>query len=124
MEAPDDHQVTAGHKAGSQEDNLVTAPPDVVKGLRDRSATPMTSSSSEDGGKSAVGKVNNSCYWMKDDTVRGLPFRTSAKNLVLFTPPPPPFCKFTQPPFLRLLTMSAFEGTPPPCGRRKWKLPK
>ena len=47
---------------GSQEDNnlVTTAPPDVVvKGLRDRSATPMTSSSSEDGGgRPAVVKVN------------------------------------------------------------------
>ena len=61
FQTQDDRQVTAGHKIGSQEDsNLVTAPPDVVnKGLRDRSATPMTSSSSEDvGGRAAVGKVN------------------------------------------------------------------
>ena len=31
-----------------------------------------------------------------------------------------------EPPLLRLLTMSAFEGTPlpPQCGRRKWKPPK
>ena len=53
---------------GSQEDNnLVTAaPPDgVVKGLRDRSATPMTSSSSEDGKRPAVGKVNYSNCWIK-----------------------------------------------------------
>ena len=33
--------------------------------------------------------------------------------------------KFMQPPLLRLLTMSPFEGTPlpPQCGRYKWKPP-
>ena len=36
---------------------------------------------------------------------------------------PPLVLKFMQPPLLRLLTMSAFEGTPSPpqCGHHKWK---
>ena len=42
----------------------------------------------------------------------GLPFMTSSKFSVFFTPPLL-VCKFTQPPLLRSLTMSAFEGTPP-----------
>ena len=49
-------------------------------------------------------RFNSFCVW-------GLPFMTSLNR------------KFTQPPFLRLLTMSAFEGTPPQCGRHKWKPP-
>ena len=34
--------------------------------------------------------------------------------------------KFTQPPLLRMLTMSAFEGNPlpPQCGCPKWKPPR
>ena len=38
--------------------------------------------------------------------------------------PSPLVHKFTQPPLLRLLTMSAFEGTPLQCGRPKCKPPK
>ena len=38
-------------------------------------------------------RFNSFCVW-------GLPFMTSLNR------------KFTQPPFLRLLTMSAFDGTP------------
>ena len=49
-------------------------------------------------------RFNSFCVW-------GLPFMTSLNR------------KFTQPPFLRLLTMSAFEGPPPQCGRHKWKPP-
>ena len=43
-----------------------------------------------------------------------------------FLTPSPLVRKFMQPPLLRLLTMSAFEGTPSPpqCGRPKWKPPK
>ena len=43
-----------------------------------------------------------------------------------FFDPLPPVRKFTQHPLLRLLTMSAFEGTPLPtqCGRHKWKPPE
>ena len=39
---------------------------------------------------------------------------------IFFTPP---VRKFTEPPLLRLLTMSAIEDTPssPQCGRPKWK---
>ena len=42
-----------------------------------------------------------------------------------FNPPSPLVHKFTQPPLLKLVTMSAFEGTPlpPQCGRHKWKPP-
>ena len=42
-----------------------------------------------------------------------------------FDPLPPLVRKFTQPPLLRLLTTSAFEGTPSPplCGRHIWKPP-
>ena len=37
----------------------------------------------------------------------------SPQKFRIFSPPPPPLvCKFTQPPLLRLLTMSAFEGPP------------
>ena len=45
------------------------------------------------------------------------------KFLIFLTTPP--VRKFMQPPLLRLLTMSAFEGTPlpPQCGRPKWKPP-
>ena len=43
--------------------------------------------------------------------VGGLPCMTSAKFSDSLTPP---VRKFTQPPLLRLLTMSAFEGTPSP----------
>ena len=39
---------------------------------------------------------------------------TSAKFLDFLTLPPPLACKFKEPPFLRLLTMPAFEGTPSP----------
>ena len=51
---------------------------------------------------------------------------TSAKFSDFFYPLPILVRKFTQPPLLRLLTMSAFEGTPlpPQCGRHKWKPPK
>ena len=68
-ETKEDHLVTAGHRKGSQEDdNLVTAAPTDVfgKSVRDRSATPMTSSSSEDGGRVAVGKVTD----YKHDSLR------------------------------------------------------
>ena len=44
---------------------------------------------------------------------KGLPYMTSAKISDFFTPSPL-VRKFTQPPLLRLLTMSAFEGTPSP----------
>ena len=44
---------------------------------------------------------------------RGLPLRTSAK-ISDFLTPSPLVCKFTQPSLLRLLTVSAFEGTPSP----------
>ena len=39
---------------------------------------------------------------------------TSAKISDFLTPPSPLVRKFTQPPLLKLLTMSAFEGTPSP----------
>ena len=58
------------------------------------------------------------------NVLRGLSLTTSAKISDVFTHTP--VCKFTQPPLLRLLTMSAFEGTPllpPQCGRHKWKPP-
>ena len=49
--------------------------------------------------------------------LRGLPFRTSAK-ISDFLTPSPLVCKFTQPPLLRLIMMSAFEGIPfPPSVR-------
>ena len=43
-----------------------------------------------------------------------------------FDPPACPQIHATslQPPLLRLLTMSAFEGTPNQCGRHVWKPPK
>ena len=52
--------------------------------------------------------------------LRGLPLMTSAKISHFLTPL---VRKFTQPPFLWLLTMSAFKGSPlpPQCGRHKWK---
>ena len=42
-----------------------------------------------------------------------------------FLTPSPPVRKFTLPPLLRMLTMSAFEGTPLPlqCGHHIWKSP-
>ena len=43
--------------------------------------------------------------------IRGFPLRTSGKISDFLTPSL--VRKFTQPPLLRLLTMSAFEGTPP-----------
>ena len=55
---------------------------------------------------------------------RGLSLMTSAKISDFLTPSPLDR-KFTQPPLLRLLNMSAFEGNPlpPQCGRHKWKPP-
>ena len=44
----------------------------------------------------------------------GHPFRTSSQISDFLTPSPPLVRKFKQPPLLRLLTMSAFEGTPTP----------
>ena len=50
---------------------------------------------------------------------------TSAKISDFFYPLTPLVSKFTQPPLLRLLTMSAFEGTPlpPQCGHHVWMPP-
>ena len=54
----------------------------------------------------------------------GHPFRTSSQ-ISDFLTPSPLVRKLMQPPLLRLLTMSAFEGTPstPQSGRHKWKPP-
>ena len=51
---------------------------------------------------------------------RELPYMMSAK-FSEFLIPSPLVRKFMQPPLLRLLTMSAFKGTPllPQCGRPK-----
>ena len=48
------------------------------------------------------------------------------RKIFRFFYPLPPVRKFTQPPILRLLTMSAFEGTPlpPQCDCHNWKPPK
>ena len=54
---------------------------------------------------------------------RGLPYMTSAKFSDFLTPSPL-VRKFTQPPLLRLLTMSAFEAPRPQCGAPKWKPPE
>ena len=54
-----------------------------------------------------------SCRWKPEERgeVRERPYMMSAKFSDFSTPL---VRKFTQPPLLRLLTMSAFEGTPPP----------
>ena len=55
-------------------------------------------------------KIKN-CELGSSHNSYGLSFRTSAKISDFLTPP---VRKFTQPPLLRLLTMSAFGGTTPP----------
>ena len=61
------------------------------------------------------------CLCCTPKTARGLPLMTSANYFFPYRLPP--VRRFTQPLLLWLLTMSAFEGTPPQCGRHKWKPP-
>ena len=58
--------------------------------------------------------------------IKGASIYDIRKFFGFFDPLPPIVRKFTQPPLLRLLTMSAFEDTPlpPQCGRHKWKPPE
>ena len=46
------------------------------------------------------------------DSCKGASIYDVHKIFGFFDPSPPPVRKFTQPPLLRLLTMSAFEGNP------------
>ena len=56
-------------------------------------------------------KWTNDPVFQQGKITKGASINDVRKHFGFFDQPPPPVCKFTQPPLLRLLTMSAFEGT-------------
>ena len=78
------------------------------------------------GGEANAARPSRQCR--ENDSVRATEGASiyDVRKISDFLTPSPLVSRLTQPPLLRLLTISAFEGIPlpPQCGRHKWKPPK